>query len=226
VRGRRIAATALDALLLAAPWASLVGLMTLHGAWGGQLGGLGDAFSVIAGCAAADALLLLLQAIVWLAAGRTVGMGLAGIAVAKGRPWLASIEVVAIVVVLGGVSGAVSAAAGSVDPQNAAAAVLVLAKVADLAFLAGPSGRTLVDRMSGSFVALVPPPGRRRVGAGLVVDVSLGLALAAPGLLALTDLGDLAGAAAGTGATLLAFGVVEVLVAATSKATLGMRVLA
>ena len=226
MRARRIAATAIDALLLAVPWAALAGLMTLHGAWTGQLGGLGDAFAVIGGCAAADALLLLLQAIVWLAAGRTVGMGLLGIAVARGRPWLASIEVVAIVLVLGGIAGAASAAAGSVDPQNAVAVVLLIAKAADLAFLAGPSRRTLVDRMSGSYVAPIPPPGRRRVGAGLVVDASLGLALAAPGLLALTDLGSLAGAAAGTGAALLGFVVVEVVVAATSRATLGMRVLA
>jgi len=226
VRGRRLAATAIDVLLLAAPWASLAGLVELHGAWGGQLGGLGDAFVVIAGCAVADVLLLLLQAIVWLAAGRTVGMGLVGIAVARGRPWVASIEVVVLVGVLGSVTAAVAVFSGSVDPQIPVVAVLALAKGSDLAFVAGPSARTLVDRMSGSWVAPIPPPGRRRVGAGLVVDASLGLVLAAPGLLALTDLHDLAGAAAGTGAALLAFAMLQGLILATSKATLGMRVLA
>jgi hypothetical protein len=225
VRGRRLAATAIDAALLAAPWTALVGLLTYHGPWGGLVGGMGDAVVVVVGCLAADVMLLLLDFVIWLAAGRTVGMGLVGIAVVRGRPWLASLVVVSLTTILALGVGAAAVVAGSVDPQNPVLLVLLGAKVMDLAFLAGASGRTLVDRMSGLQVAAAPPPPRPRIGGGIAVDVVLGLALAAPLLLALTDLHDLAGAAVGAGAALGVLLVAQVITLAVSRRTIGMRVL-
>ncbi len=224
VRGRRLAATSIDAVLLVAPWAALAGLLSYHPAWGGLVGGMGDAVVVVAACLAGDAVLLVLQAVLWLAAGRTVGMGIVRIAVARGRPWLASILVVALVTVLGGAAGAAAVAAGSVDPQNAVALVLLGAKALDLAFVAGPTGRTLVDRMAGLQVAQAVPAPRPRVGAGITVDVALGVAVAMPALVALPDPSHLVGAAMGAGGALLALLALQAVSLAATRRTVGMRV--
>lgn len=225
MRARRLAATAIDALFLVVPWVALVGLMARHGVWGGLVGGLGDVFTVALGCSAGSALLLLLELVVWLVAGRTLGMGLVRIAVVRGRPWLASLLVVALTCVLGALAGAAAIGAGSVNPQNAVALVLLGAKALDLAFAMGGSGRLLVDRLSGLQVAVVPPSPRRRVLGGLAIDVVLGVAVGAPLLLAFTDLGDLAGAALGAGVALLALLVLQATTLAATRGTLGMRVL-
>ena len=105
-------------------------------------------------------------------------MGLVRIAVVRGRPWLASIVVVALTCVLGAVAGTAAIGAGSVNPQNAVALVLLGAKAIDLAFVMGGSGRSLVDRLSGLHVAVVPPSPRRRVLGGLAIDIVLGVAVA------------------------------------------------
>ena len=224
--GRRLAATALDAVFLLAPWTAYAGLMAFHGVWGGQLGGLGEAIEVVIGAVAGNTLLLVLEVVVWLAAGRTLGMGLVRIAVVHGRPWLASIVVVSLTFFLGGGTTVAAIGAGSVDPQNAAAIVLLAAKALDLAFAMGGSGRTLVDRLSGTHVGAPTPSPRRRVAGGLTIDAVLALAVGAPLVIALTDLDHLAGAALGTGVSLVALLAVQAVTLATTRETLGMRVLA
>lgn len=225
MRGRRLASAAIDGLLLASPWTALLGLMAYHGVWGGQLGGLGDVVTVVIGCLAGDVLLVVLEAATWLGAGRTLGMGLVGIAVVRGRPWLASIVVVALVLVLGAATTAAAVGGGSVNPQNAVALVLVAAKVVDLAFAMTGSGRTLVDRMSGLHVGVPMPSPRRRVAGGLSIDVALAVSVGAPLLLALTDLHDLVGAAMGAGVVLLVLLVLQASILTATRRTLGMRVL-
>jgi len=225
VRGRRLAAAAIDGLLLAAPWTALLGLMAYHGVWGGQLGGLGDVVTVVIGCLAGSVLLVVLEAATWLGAGRTLGMGLAGIAVVRGRPWLASLVVVALVLVLGAATTAAAVGGGSVNPQNAVALVLVLAKAVDLAFAMTGSGRTLVDRMSGLQVGLPTPSPRRRVVGGLTIDVALAVSIGAPLVLALTDIHDLVGAAMGAGGVILALLALQAATLTATGGTLGMRVL-
>ena len=206
---RRLAATGLDALLLLGPWSAYPGLMAHHGVWGGQLGGLGDVVAVAIGALGGDAVILVLEGVLWLSAGRTIGMGLCGVAVVRGRPWVASIVVAALLVVLGGGTTALASAAGSVDPQNAAAAVLLGAKVVDLAFALGRSRRTLVDRLSGVHVGVSPRAPARRVAPGLAIDAMAGLGVGAPALVALTDFDHLAGAALGAGVALLTLAVLQ-----------------
>jgi hypothetical protein len=193
--------------------------------WGGQLGGLGDVFTVVIGCLAGNMLLVVLEAATWLGAGRTLGMGLVGIAVVRGRPWLASIVVVALIFVLGAAATAAAIGGGSVNPQNAVALVLVAARAVDLAFVMAGSGRTLVDRMSGLQVGVPMPSPRRRVIGGLTIDVALAVSIGAPALLALTDLHDLVGAVVGAGVMLLALLVLQAAILTTTRGTLGMRVL-
>ncbi len=199
--------------------------MAYHGVWGGQLGGLGDVFTVVIGCLGGNMVLVVLEAATWLGAGRTLGMGLVGIAVVRGRPWLASLVVVALIFVLGAAATAAAIGGGSVNPQNAVALVLVAAKAVDLAFMMTGSGRTLVDRMSGLQVGVPMPSPRRRVIGGLTIDVALAVSIGAPGLLALTDPHDLVGAVVGPGVMLLALLVLQAAILATTRGTLGMRVL-
>ena len=167
--------------------------MAYHGVWGGQLGGLGDVFTVVIGCLTGSVLLVVLEAATWLGRGRSLGMGLVGLAVVRGRPWLASIVVVALTLVLGAAAAAAAIGGGSVNPQNAVALVLAAAKAVDLAFAMAGSGRTLVDRMAGLQVGVPTPSPRRRVVGGVIIDVALTAAMGAPLLLALTDLHDLRG---------------------------------
>ncbi len=199
--------------------------MAYHGVWGGQIGGLGDVLTVVIGCLAGNLLVVVLQAATWLGAGRTLGMGLVGIAVVRGRPWLASLVVVGLILVLGAAATAAAIGGGSVNPQNAVALVLMAAKAVDLAFAMSPSGRTLVDRMSGLRVGVPMPSPRRQVVGGLTIDVALGVSMGAPIVLALTDLHDLAGAVVGEGVVLLVLLALEAAILTVTRGTLGMRVL-
>ncbi|HUB06318.1 MAG TPA: hypothetical protein VMB50_04930 [Myxococcales bacterium] len=92
MHSRRLSAAALDLLLLALPWAALVGLLavpphTSGGGDGGAMGSLG--YFIVAGgaCAAACVLMLLLQEGLFLARGRTFGLAWVGLAASGGsRP--------------------------------------------------------------------------------------------------------------------------------------------
>jgi hypothetical protein len=153
-------------------------------------------------------------------------MGAARIEVVGGRPWLASIVALAIIVALGALAGTAASYAGSVNPQNAIALVLLAAKAIDLAVALGASGRTLVDRLSGLHVGLARPSPRTAVRGGLAIDGVLAIALGAPLLLELTDLEAFGGAAWGTASTLLALLALQGATFGATRRTFGMHVLA
>jgi hypothetical protein len=224
VRARRLAAYALDLFFVAAPWAALLGIEIDPNAPQGY-GALGMLIVVSVFGAVGTLLVLVVELVLLLRWGRTLGMACAGLVVERGSRALAAFLVAALV------AGPAAAAAivTRVFPIDASTGVMLVAAAPlaclalNAAFAAGASARTLVDRASGVVLAREAPDARRprRLG-GVVVDVVLLASAGAPVVLAF-DWSDGGGAAIASGCAGLAVAVLEVLLAARTKATIGMR---
>jgi hypothetical protein len=81
VRLRRLSSLAIDVLLPGSPWFSLLGLTLLGGT--GGLGAFGVTLSLAGLCVVASAVLIVVQGVLFVLGGRTIGMACAGLVVVR-----------------------------------------------------------------------------------------------------------------------------------------------
>lgn len=216
---RRLAAYIVDIALLAAPWSAILGVVGLEALAGTML------------TSAASLALLIVDVVLFLRRGRTLGMATAGLVATEGSRGLALLLGPVGLALGGGVGYFMSNALvraeviGEDHGPPMLTALLTLAVVAaNLLFLVGPRRRTLLDRLSG--MQVVRDPTVAALGAGLrpgltVIDGVVGVCIAAPWLVVLGHapgpraLASLAG--------LAAFCVLEMVLWKRSGATLGGR---
>jgi uncharacterized RDD family membrane protein YckC len=229
---RRLASYLIDLLLLAAPWTAAAGMFAAP-ARGNWISGLAAFAAVALFACTGSVVLLVLQCVLFLSRGRTLGMALTGLVVVRGIRWLAllldPVLLVAALVVAFPV-GVVLSDKGVLS-DDVTTAMLPLSPVAAMAinllFLMGPQRRTLTDRIAGLRVApstsADPSPPASRRGA-YAIDAAIAAAVGAPVVLGAGG-SQLLGAALGSAFALILLGAAELALWRRTGATLGMRAL-
>jgi hypothetical protein len=227
---RRILPYLLDVVLLGAPWLAYLGLSSSTG--GNWIGGLGAAVAVMMYASAGTALLFVVNVVLFLGRGRTLGMATTGLVAVKGRKWLAlllaplmlTIPLLMQFWILFGLRVTDVLSEDTADVLQVLA--LPVASALNLVFLLGSRRRTLTDLVSGLHVvrdpALLAQRGSHERGPN-IVDVLVALGIGAPMVL---TFGQVLGAVFGCLVGLLAFGALELALWRRTGATLGMRALA
>jgi hypothetical protein len=230
---RRVFSYLVDLAFLGAPWSALLGMSALpeRGNW---IGGLAVfAMLTILG-SAGTIMMLVVQTVLFLRRGRTLGMAVTGLAVAKGRRWLAlllapltlAMPLLVQLQILAVLRNADVLGEDAVGVLQALACLV--APAINLVFLVGSRRRTLSDLVSGLHVVRAPAVselptslrrGLNRVDwlAAIGVGVPIVLGLGHPPIL---------GAALGGLVALLALGALELGLWKHTGTTLGMRALA
>jgi len=230
---RRIASYVFDWVLLGAPWFAYLGLALVpeRGNW---ISGLAVAATMTMLAGAGTVIMLVLQAVLFLKRGRTLGMAATGLVATKGRRWLALFvgPLLLIVVELVQFQTISQLRATDVLSETAASVLQTISFVAtpalNLVFLVGSQRRTLSDFLCGQLVVRDPgqsaPPQSFRTGRN-IVDWIVAAVIGAP---IATILGSppIFGLALGGVLGLLAFGAFELILRKRTGATLGERVLA
>jgi hypothetical protein len=231
---RRLASFALDLLLAAAPWSSLLGLgVGRHSQ--GQVGDVGEAIALAGICAMATTVLLVTQAFLFARRGRTMGMACVGLVATSGSRGRALFLGVLVFVLPLGLASLLAPALEYGEDQLA---LLVAAPLASLALeffpVLGPDARTLSDRMAGVFWThqarpiawaqqVAAPAASKR---GVWVDGLVLLMVSSPLLVLLLGWEDGKGAAGATAIMVALFVALEATVVARNHRTIAMGALA
>ena len=232
VRLRRVASYLLDVALLGAPWAAAAG-MALAPAGGNSISGLAAFAGVTLFCALASLVLLVLQIVLFLGRGRTLGMAFTGLVATRGVKWVSLLLDPVMMLLTLAVAFPFSYVLTdkgivSDDTMTVLFSLTPLAAVAfNLALLLLPPRRTLTDFVCGLRVVrdLGAGPSRpgSRQGAFIVDGVLLGVC-GAPVLLVVGG-SQLLTAALGSAVMLALLVGAELLLWKMTHATLGMRAL-
>ncbi len=240
---RRLAAYALDGGFLCGPWLSMIGAaLFLALMWPtAGMGGLAVMALLLAFSSVFSLAVVVLQAVLFIRRGRTLGMAVTGLVAAGGvrplafltDPLLDPLALLIPVAIVGvglnaiGSTGIVSEEVLSQARPVAVAIVPALHIGVNLALLLLPPRRTLIDRVFGVHVIqdgppVSSPPAPR--GKAYAVDILLAAGCALPAVTVIIDEMFL-GAAVASGFELTILGTLELLLWRRTGATIGMRAL-
>ncbi|HEY3817411.1 MAG TPA: hypothetical protein VGL81_09585 [Polyangiaceae bacterium] len=222
MRARRLASFVLDLLFAVAPWLSLLGLVVAP--TNGGVAGIGLAVGLAGLCGLATLVMLVLQAILFLLRGRTLGMACVGLVAVAGSRLLALLLGATVLVVPIGALALLSSGMNGETQRLLGVAVPLGTLGLELSFALAPGARTLTDRIAGIRWGRALPVGPRSGGA-FVVDALVLATLGAPTVLVF-DWDDAAGPVVASAVVAGLFLMLEVVVLAATRATVGMRALA
>ena len=222
MRARRLASFVLDLLFTVAPWLSLLGLVVAP--TNGGMAGIGLAVGLAGLCGLASLVVLVLQAILFLLRGRTLGMACVGLVAVAGSRALALFLGVLVLVLPLGALALLSSAMNGETQRLLGVAVPFGAIGLELAFALAPGARTVTDRIAGIRWERAAPVSPRSGGAFVVDGLVLAM-LGAPVILVF-DWDDAAGPVVASAIVAALFLLLEVVVLAATRSTLGMRALA